>query len=393
MILVAPMQPCILYQNSTADITLLDIPRSIELAQGAESGRLISSSPMEQPYPSVEPKSEKASKNLGEATLAELLLQKHLELALSEAKNGLGKHGIWCLPRITENEPLQVPVERKRKRLDQTATSAGMDNSESSALQEQRDELVHVSNDPMDTIYYHNPYEKSLSIVVGNNHAKIPPKSTVLQGDIVPTLEIFASSATQFDFVILDPPWPNRSAKRKKSYGISYGTNNIKTLLSLLPIQVHLSEEGFVAVWVTNKNAFREMLLEEGGLFEQWGVRLIEEWIWLKITSGGETICPLNSKWRKPYEVLLIGRRVMEENKIESPEVKRRVLIGVPDLHSRKPNIRCLIKQLVGKEEGFYQVLEIFARNLTAGWWGWGNEALKFQMSKNWQKQSKSESL
>ncbi|KIN00150.1 hypothetical protein OIDMADRAFT_124223 [Oidiodendron maius Zn] len=367
------MQSCILYQNSTADITLVDIPRSIELAQGADSGRLISSSPMGQPYPIVEPKSEKASKNLGEATLAELLVQKHLELALSEAKNGLGKHGIWCLPRITEYQPLQVPVERKRKRLDQTATSAGMDNSESSALQEQCDELVHV--------------------MVGDNHAKIPPKSTVLQGDIVPTLEIFASSATQFDFVILDPPWPNRSAKRKKSYGISYGTNNIKTLLSLLPIQVHLSEEGFVAVWVTNKSAFREMLLEEDGLFEQWGVRLIEEWIWLKVTSGGETICPINSKWRKPYEVLLIGRRVMEEDKIERPEVKRRILIGVPDLHSRKPNIRCLIKQLVGKEEGFYQVLEIFARNLTAGWWAWGNEALKFQMSKNWQKQSKSESL
>jgi N6-adenosine-specific RNA methylase IME4 len=346
--MLALMQSCVLYQNSTSDVTLLDIPRSIEQAQGAFPNRFISSSPMEQP------------------------------------KRGQGRHGPWLLPRIIEEDPRQIASERKRKRLDPTERSS---SSYSSAQQEQHTEHkpVDVGDAPNGTIFYHNSYSTCLNMVVRNDHAKIPPRSTVLQGSIASTLEIFTSTAPPFDFIVLDPPWPNRSARRKKSYGIAYGMNDIKTLLSLLPIQPSLSKEGFVAVWVTNKTAFRDMLLEKGGFFENWGIRLFEEWIWLKITSGGEPICPLNSKWRKPYEVLLIGRRIVNEDMTEGPEVKRRVLIAVPDLHSRKPNIGSLIEQVTGRVEGTYEALEIFARNLTAGWWGWGDEALKFQMSKNWQ--------
>ena len=31
-----------------------------------------------------------------------------------------------------------------------------------------------------------------------------------------------------------------------------------------------------------------------------------------------------------------------------------------------------------------YEALEIFARNLTSGWWAWGNEVLKFQSDECW---------
>jgi len=136
-----------------------------------------------------------------------------------------------------------------------------------------------------------------------------------------------------------------------------------------------------VAVWVTNKPAFREMLVWEGGLFEEWGVQLMEEWIWLKVTSIGEPICALDSMWRKPYEVLLIGRRGGE--RVEG-DVKRRVVVGVPDLHSRKPNLKTLFEGVMCRKGGEYEALEIFARNLTAGWWSWGNEVLKFQTVEHW---------
>jgi N6-adenosine-specific RNA methylase IME4 len=371
------MQSCILYQNADACVTLLDIPRSIEEAQGGISTRLISSSPMEHPYLGVEPKSKKASENLGEPTLDELLLQKHLEFALLEAKDGLGNDKTWCLPRIIESQPYAEHRGKKRKRSDQES-SPHRSHHPSPIAQEGDGNNVVLPDNQDGIIHYHNPHPSSLGISFGGFHAKMPPKSTVLQGDIALTTDTFMSAAPRFDCILMDPPWPNRSARRKKSYGIAYGTREINNILSSLPIQTHLAEDGIVAVWVTNKSAFRDMLLGEGGLFEKWGLCLVEEWIWLKITSRGDPICPLDSRWRKPYEIVLVGKRIEED-------VKRRIIIGVPDLHSRKPNLSCLVQQVIGKQKGSYEALEMFARNLTAGWWAWGNEALKFQMGQYWQ--------
>jgi N6-adenosine-specific RNA methylase IME4 len=382
------MQSCILYQNADACVTLLDIPRSIEEAQGGISARLISSSPMEHPYPGVEPKSKKASENLGESTLDELLLQKHLEFALLEAKDGLGNDKTWCLPRIAENQPYAEHRDKKRKRSDQESSPHRSPRLLPIARESDGNNVILPDNQD-GIIHYHNPHPSSLGISLGGFSIKMPPKSTVLQGDVALTTDTFMNAAPRFDFIIMDPPWPNRSARRKKSYGIAYGTREISNILFSLPIQSHLSKDGIVAVWVTNKSAFREMLLGEGGLFAKWGLCLVEEWIWLKITSRGEPICPLDSRWRKPYEIVLVGRRIEgeknKEEKNKEEDIKRRIIIGVPDLHSRKPNLSCLVQQVIGKQKGSYEALEIFARNLTAGWWAWGNEALKFQMGQYWQ--------
>lgn len=59
----ADEKTCILWQNEDHTVTLLDIPRSLELAQQFEhlsERKLWSSLPLEQPYPSLEPKSRKA---------------------------------------------------------------------------------------------------------------------------------------------------------------------------------------------------------------------------------------------------------------------------------------------------------------------------------------------
>jgi len=105
---------------------------------------------------------------------------------------------------------------------------------------------------------------------------------------------------------------------------------------------------------------------------------LIEEWIWLKVTASGQPICRLESTYRRPYEILLLGRKTDQNVPVQ---VKRRVFVGVPDLHSRKPNVRNFIDSMLGPS---YHGLEIFARNLTAGWWAWGNEVLKFQGEEHW---------
>lgn len=372
------MSSCIICQNHSVTTTLLDIPRSIELAQDLSSStsskRLISSKPLEHPYPSVEPRSDKAKANLAAPSLDDLFLQKHLEFALGELKKG--HEGPWCLSRVTVgNENGKLTKEEKRQRLD----PEDAERAPTSTLETEDDHVLV----PDGCMHFRNSEHTPLNVVFGSNEEEvtIPPRSTFLQGEIDETLVIFKDSAPKFNFIVIDPPWPNRSAKRKHSYSISYGNSEIKLLLSSIPLFDHLEDEGLVAVWVTNKPALREMLLGEGGLFEEWGIQLIEEWIWLKVTSSGEPICALDSMWRKPYEVLLVGMRGKEKR---DGDVKRKVIIGVPDLHSRKPNLKKLLEDMMGTREDEYEALEIFARNLIAGWWSWGNEVLKFQSPEHW---------
>lgn len=363
------MASCILYQNPKSTVILIDIPRSIEVAQGAVSQRLLSSKPIEHPFPSVEPKSEKARANLGPVSIEELLLQKHIQLSLDLLKGEW--RGEWCLPRQVKSvEAEDEGSGRKRKK---TAVK-----DKDTKVPTPPETPKAVQSEAQEEPFFRTSTAEATFIGREQNSVRIPTNSTVLCGDINVTIDIFQSHAPKFDLIILDPPWPNRSARRKKSYGILYGNHEIKALLSSLPLADHLTEDASIGIWVTNKPAFRDMVLGEGGLFEGWGVQLVEEWIWLKVTSAGEPISELGSMWRKPYEILLVGRR----GAFPDSDVKRRVLVGVPDLHSRKPNLKSIFEQVMKKEK--YEALEIFARNLTSGWWAWGNEVLKFQSDECW---------
>ena len=127
--------------------------------------------------------------------------------------------------------------------------------------------------------------------------------------------------------------------------------------------------------------------------FDAWDVHLVEEWYWLKVTTGGLPVTDVRGVWRKPYEALLIGRKAAQQIDDEDvggqpipavAEMKRRVIVAVPDVHSRKPCVKTLVEGAFGFEEGKYRALEVFARNLTAGWWAWGDECLRFQWEGWW---------
>lgn len=376
------MEPsCILFQNEDKTITLIDAPRSIESAQGDCGGRrLISSKPLEHPYPSVEPKSTKAIANISKPSIRDLLLQRHLELALNEIRKF--HKGSWCLPRVTVDS--RVPVhESKRQRLTNLEDEEG---SKGHRATEFKDEPMKLGDSFGNEVVYHRNSKPTpiTCATVGPERTIVwvPPKSTILLGDINTTRNIFSSCAPKFDLIVLDPPWPNRSARRKHSYNISYGLSDIRLLLSSIPINDHLANGGMVCVWVTNKPALHDMLLDEGEIFEEWGIQLVEEWIWIKVTTSGEPICDLDSTWRKPYEVLLLGRNGRQEGSTTSSEnVRRRVIVAVPDLHSRKPNLKTMLEPYLPLK---YEALEVFSRNITAGWWAWGNEVVKFQTYEHW---------
>ncbi|KAJ5674254.1 hypothetical protein N7462_009693 [Penicillium macrosclerotiorum] len=235
-----------------------------------------------------------------------------------------------------------------------------------------------------------------------------------------------------FNLILFDSPWPNKSVRRSCHYQV---VNEMEVLTQRLLdiLRVHSyrrtndniawnpdmaatssrsfhSQESLAAIWVTNSEKSRRAAYEA---LMRSGFEIYEEWIWIKITVDGEPVSPLDGLWRKPYEILIIGRRnkstmdsasshnlnpgpISQETDLlglDPASIRRRVIAAVPDLHSRKPNLKSLFEQLFFKTDGPfgpksvhqpYSALEVFARNLTAEWWACGNEVLKFNAREYW---------
>ncbi|KAL2120671.1 hypothetical protein VTJ04DRAFT_4698 [Mycothermus thermophilus] len=397
----------ILWQNESKTVVLLDLPRSIEEAQVPSSELttcklrcLISSPPPASPFPTPEPKT---GSGFGPPTapaaaqVAELMTRAAVESALDELTASYT--GVWCLPRIT---------------------TASVSVSPSSSPSQQ---VGPVTTDTPDA--NHN----------NNDNLFIPRNSHPLQSPILTSRDLFLASTRpeQFHLILLDPPWPNRSARRKhqhqkqrrrynqddghqsnnntnhhhlapKTNGSSSSSSyrpapthqSLRALLSSIPVASRLAPGGLVAVWVTNSPACLELLTGSGGggsggdgagLFAEWGVEPVGEWVWLKVTSSGEPVVGLESCWRRPWERLVFARKrgaSAGTSTGTSGSVRQKVIVAVPDVHSRKPNLRGLLEQEEGLLPARYEALEVFARSLTSGWWAWGDEVLKFQRREWW---------
>jgi N6-adenosine-specific RNA methylase IME4 len=252
---------------------------------------------------------------------------------------------------------------------------------------------------------FHNPNHHALTLAIAENMSQsaqlgpeyrftIPPRSTFFLSDSTAS-DAFRTSFREltdeytlprhFDLVLLDPPWPNRSAKRKGAYEQVGGMPYLKKMLLSMDIDSYLEHHALVGVWITNKEALREHVLGPGGLFETWNVGLIEEWIWIKTTTKGEPMFDIDGAMRKPYEILLLGRAAPNSwtTMTHAPTVKRRVIAAVPDIHSRKPCLKQLLEPyLVDPTD--YSALEVFSRYLVRGWTSWGNEVLKYNWDGYW---------
>lgn len=414
----------ILYQNDTIDVIVIDIPFSIVEAQqfpaNNDKHQLVSCEAIAKPWPNNEPNTEKARTSLGANTTKGVDYTDIINEALAEARCHL--NGAYCLPRITQNEP----ISRKRTlfEIDQglvdtdaflyTIQSTKRDghvqidlsskccngNSDTFLLVE---ELAHnlVTNSTPNPVTVHiAPYPDTLS-----PKFHIPPYSSFCLTSCSPSLSshsLFhkAPNHAPYQVVILDPPWPNRSIKRSRQsglekYAVSRSMYDVRQLLFELDMSSLIDVGAIVGVWITNKPAVRDLVLsDEDGLFSSWNVELIEEWLWVKVTRSGEVLGPVDGLWRKPYEVLLVGRKKSKNNGAAErednlkqciPEVKRRTVLAVPDLHSRKPCLKGLVENIYNLSAS-YRGLEVFARNLTSGWTSWGNQVLKFNDERCWVK-------
>ncbi|PRP79394.1 methyltransferase-like protein 4-like [Planoprotostelium fungivorum] len=184
----------------------------------------------------------------------------------------------------------------------------------------------------------------------------------------------------QYNIVVMDPPWENKSVDRSKKYKTlpNYSLFSIPVVDLLYGGEATENPCGLFAVWVTNKLKFQRFVTET--LFPKWRIEYLTTWYWIKIDREGQLIFPLSSSHRRPYEPLLIGRfsrRIDEE--LENFPREPRFLISRPGAHSTKPKLNSIFSPFL---EGDVRGLELFARNLIGGWTSWGNEVLQNQMIK-----------
>jgi N6-adenosine-specific RNA methylase IME4 len=445
------MMPCtaILYQNATRDVTLIDIPTSIALAQGNDNTDMIlSTPPLEEPYIiENEPRVPKANKKQEKYFYYTGPLYAEYKAAIAPALSQIRNHLLgqrWCLPR---NLMTQIPIPRDtgieiddpekelNARLREWSASKGKEEpfdfekmmasigsgsdatstgnvthpwlvSYSPAREipagSQNDELVSPEEPWKSSFYNSHPHTVHLT-VSGNTpppatgphyRFKIPPQSSLFLSDTGQSNEFRASFRElteeytlprHFDFILLDPPWPSGSAKRKGNYDQIGGMPHMKKHLQRMDLDNYIEHNGLVGIWITNKESTRDIVLGPGGLFEQWNVGLIEEWVWIKTTTKGEPMFSIDSEWRKPYETLLLGRAAPNAwtTMAHAPEIQRRIIAAVPDIHSRKPCLKELIEPYL-PDVNDYSALEIFSRYLVAGWTSWGNEVLKYNWDQYW---------
>ncbi|KAK3030523.1 hypothetical protein RJ639_039553 [Escallonia herrerae] len=188
-----------------------------------------------------------------------------------------------------------------------------------------------------------------------------------------------AVSDCGFNLIVIDPPWENSSAYQK----MKYPTLPNRYLLSL-PLKQFVHAKGaLVALWVTNKEKLRVFVEKE--LFPAWGVKYEATLNWLKVKTDGSLISELDLFHHRPYECLLLGYCDGDTADSEClsrlrPVLHDQVFISVPGDYSRKPPVGELLREYVPGLEPPH-CLELFAREMIAGWTSWGNEPLHFQDS------------
>ncbi|NXV10164.1 METL4 protein, partial [Cettia cetti] len=212
-------------------------------------------------------------------------------------------------------------------------------------------------------------------IVLMGQKYLVPPKSSFLLSDIS-CLQPLLNYKKKYDVIVIDPPWENKSVKRSNRY-----SHLSSWQIKQIPVPALAAPNCLVVMWVTNRQKHLRFVKDE--LYPHWSVKTLAEWHWVKITTTGEFVLPLDSLHKKPYEVLVLGRvqgdvkEALRKSDDVLPIPEHQLIVSIPcSLHSHKPPLAAVLAEFIKPD---VECLELFARNLQPGWTSWGNEVLKFQ--------------
>ncbi|XP_062510122.1 N(6)-adenine-specific methyltransferase METTL4-like [Corticium candelabrum] len=229
----------------------------------------------------------------------------------------------------------------------------------------------------------------------------IPARCQFLMSDVSYLQPLIAMKPScGYNLIVIDPPWGNGSVRRSKRYSCLQYRD-----LMRMPIKALAARHALVIVWTTNHPKHTEFV--KNTLFPHWSIDYISEWHWMKVTTQGELVIPIESVHRKPYEPMIIGRFNLatedvskiaaKKARTDKPEIgvntddaqipQNKVIFSIPtSVHSQKPILSDVMRQYLPKDA---KCLELFARNLLPGWTSWGNEVLKFQNTDLYWKENK----
>ncbi|KAM4841311.1 N(6)-adenine-specific methyltransferase METTL4 isoform 2-T7 [Thomomys bottae] len=174
-----------------------------------------------------------------------------------------------------------------------------LNNMELETLQLMEDDTSVTEQDLFSRVV-ENKFSFSKMITLMGQKYLLPPKSSFLLSDIS-CMQPLLNCRKKFDLIVIDPPWQNKSVKRSNRY--SYLSS---LQIKQIPIPELAAPHCLVVTWVTNRQKHLRFVKEE--LYPSWSVEMLAEWHWVKITTSGEFVFPLDSLHKKPYEVLILGR-------------------------------------------------------------------------------------
>ncbi|NXA97226.1 METL4 protein, partial [Melanocharis versteri] len=236
------------------------------------------------------------------------------------------------------------------------------------------DETSSAEQDLLSCVMENSSNCAKIIVLMGQKYL-VPPKSSFLLSDIS-CLQPLLNYKKKYDVIVIDPPWENKSVKRSNRY-----SHLSLWQIKQIPVPALAAPNCLVVTWVTNRQKHLRFVKDE--LYPHWSVKTLAEWHWVKITTAGEFVLPLDSLHKKPYEVLVLGRvqgdvkEALRKSEDVLPIPEHQLIVSIPcSLHSHKPPLTAVLAEFIKPD---VECLELFARNLQPGWTSWGNEVLKFQ--------------